>query len=332
MIRAAKYACARISGTTLVGRVLDRLERRAREASHTLRVVTYHRIGDPRHEEHGDSKLYSATPEMFRTQMQLLADRYHVLSMGEVVEAVRSRGLLPPRAVLITFDDAYPDFQEIAWPILREMALPVTLFVPTAYPDNAAAEFWWDRLARAIRFADPGATIEGPRGRLSLDSMRRRQRAAMGLREYVKTLPHDTAMHWVDRLCAQLDLPPSSIATTLGWSALRQLRDEGVVLGAHTRTHPLLDRIDETRLEAEIFGAKQDLEEHVGSCLPIFAYPAGAVGREAPAMLRSAGFELAWTTRAGASDLARDDPLQLRRFHVGISTTAPLLRARLASA
>lgn len=332
MIRAAKTACAGISGTPFVTRFVERLEDRERDASLRVRVLTYHRVGYPQQEEQGDPKLISATPEVFRAQLEMLAEHYHILSMEEVLEAVRKRQLLPPRAVLITFDDAYPDFQELAWPILQEVGLPVTLFVPTAYPDRAGVEFWWDRLVRAIRHADPEETIDGPCGRFPLNSMRRRRRATKILREYVQLLPHETAMQWVDRLCVQLRSPPRPVAATLGWSELRRLRDQGVVLGAHTRTHPLLNRINGQRLEEEIYGAKQDLEEQIGACPPVFAYPAGAVGPRAPAILRAAGFELAFTTQSGINDLRHDDPLALRRFHVGISTTAPLLRARLADA
>lgn len=332
MIQAAKIACAGISATRFATCFVERLERRETDASFNLRVLTYHRIGYPDQEEHGDRQLISATPEAFRRQMELLSDHYQVVSMEEVLSAVRQQQRLPPRAVLITFDDAYPDFQEFAWPILREKQLPVILFVPTAYPDRPGVEFWWDRLARAIRHADPRETIAGPCGRFPLNSTRGRHRALRSLREYVKTLPHETAMQWVEDVCQQLKSPRRTVPATLGWSELRRLHDQGVVLGAHTRTHPLLNRVNEQQLEEEIRGSKADIEQRIGTCPPVFAYPAGAVGPRASAILHDAGFELAWTTRPGINDLRHDRPLELRRFHIGTATTPSLLRARLATA
>ncbi|WP_164100499.1 polysaccharide deacetylase family protein [Candidatus Laterigemmans baculatus] len=343
MRQVAKLACARIAGSSLARHCVGRLERRETLPAFELRVLTYHRIGSPERDDAGDPKLFSATPDAFAEQLDVLAEHYCVVSIEEVLAAAGDRRLLPPRAVLITFDDAYADFQELAWPMLQERQLPVVLFVPTAYPDRQEAGFWWDRLARAIREADFGTVIAEPCGRMVLSTPRRRQRASQRLRAFVKSLPHDEAMACVDRICEQLlrasaaapGSPPRSRQganepATLGWDALRRLHAEGVAIGAHTRTHPLLNRIGRERLEEEVYGAKADLERELGSCLPVFAYPAGAVDSEAVRVVRAAGFRVGLTTRPGLNRLDTDEPFRLRRYHVGIATTASLLRTRLA--
>ena len=48
--------------------------------------------------------------------------------MGEVLHCRRTGTRLPPRALLLTCDDAYADFAENAWPILAELSLPATVF------------------------------------------------------------------------------------------------------------------------------------------------------------------------------------------------------------
>ena len=45
----------------------------------------------------------------------------------------RSGRPLPPRPVVLTFDDAYTDFYSAALPVLREHGFRATLYVPTAY-------------------------------------------------------------------------------------------------------------------------------------------------------------------------------------------------------
>src|ERR671914_537157 len=94
-----------------------------------------------------------------------------------ILPAREGRADLPPRAVLLTFDDAYDDFAEVAWPLLRHHGLPATLFVPTAYPDVPGRAFWWDRLHQAVAGAR-ASSVATPVGRLPLSSAAERDAAA----------------------------------------------------------------------------------------------------------------------------------------------------------
>src|SRR3954452_21146204 len=103
------------------------------ERHNRLAVLMYHRIGDPATAPPG---LVSATPATFRRQMRWLADSGRAVSLADVLAARAGTSSLPPRAVLVTFDDGYADFAEHAWPVLRSFGIPVTLFVPTAFAGN----------------------------------------------------------------------------------------------------------------------------------------------------------------------------------------------------
>ncbi len=61
----------------------------------------------------------------------------------------------------------------------------------------------------------------------------------------------------------------------LGWPALGRLRADGVLLGAHTRSHPDLRKLDGTALEDEIAGSCEDLRRETGTLAESFAYPYG---------------------------------------------------------
>src|SRR5581483_11142408 len=181
-------------------------------------VLAYHRIGG-----HGPPGMVSATPRAFARQMRWLAGTGRAASLDDVLSA----RTLPPSPVLVTFDDAYADFAERAWPVLRRHGIPVTLFVPTAFPGDPERAFWWDRLHLAI--AAGGAPLVTPIGRLRLDSALARRRAYRALREEVKARPHDEAMALVDELVARLGARPPA-ARVLSWDELRALAAEGVTL------------------------------------------------------------------------------------------------------
>lgn len=69
----------------------------------------------------------------------------------------------------------------------------------------------------------------------------------------------------------------------LGWDALGRLAEEGVELGAHSRTHASLPQVDDARLQDELEGSRSDLETRCGRAPESFAYPYGAHDRRTAA-------------------------------------------------
>ncbi len=295
-----------------------------------LTVLTYHRVDEPdRHPERAPG-LLSATPEGFDAQLAVVAGSCTVVSLDEVLAVREGAADLPPRAVLLTFDDAYDDFAEVAWPLLRHHGLPATLFVPTAYPDVPGRAFWWDRLHEALATTAAPA-VDSPVGRFPLGGPDERDAAARALRGFVKSQPHEEAMDHVDALLAELEVPdrPSPV---LGWDRLRALAADGVALAPHSRTHPLLTQVDAARLADEVAGSRADLERELGSVPAAFAYPSGANDDAVVAALADAGYRVAFTTARGNESVdagADPDWLRLRRVNVGGRTTPALLRAQL---
>ncbi len=308
-------------------RLLDLLERAGGEDPRMLRVLTYHRIVEP-----GDGTLYpgvvSCTPQVFERQVRALVSRFRVISLPEAVAALRGRAALPPRALLLTFDDAYRDFAQHAWPVLRSQGLPAALFVPTGFPGRTDRAFWWDRLYRAFASARREEPLRSAAGVLPLATPAARERSFRRVRDRVKELPHREAMELVARVCSSLEPSPAEGAV-LGWDELRALAREGVVLCAHTRNHPLLDRIRSDEIRAEIAGSLADLRREIGDVPPVLAYPDGRYGRAALRVAREVGIEVAFTTHRGVNDLRSVDPLQLRRVPVTQRSTDALLRAQL---
>ncbi len=149
----------------------------------------------------------------------------------------------PTEALALTFDDALASFGTIAWPLLRDHGLPVTLFVPTTHVG--------------------GSTRWNPE-RLGLP-----------------TLP------------------------LMSWDAIARAAAEGVVLGAHTRTHPDLRTLSGAALEDEILGGAALIEERTGARVTSFAYPFGRFDAAALSVVRRR-FDWACTTELRALR-ARED-------------------------
>lgn len=284
--------------------------------SNQVRVLTYHLIEDA---------------QGFEQQMKFLANNCFVASMHDLVEACQGHSILPSKTILITFDDAYRNFEECAWPILKSYSLPVSIFVPTIFPGNNEKIFWWDKLEHAIFQTCQKDTLQTPFGLLLMRTRDQRKHAFKHLRNYVKTLPHRQALAFVDHLCEELDfdfLPPK----VLSWDSLRRLSNEGVTLGAHTQTHPLMNRISIQEARSEVNGCLNDLQREIGITSKVFAYPDGQYTPEVIQVVKDAGFVMAFTTQPGINDLNHPELFLLRRNNIGRRATQPILRARLLEA
>lgn len=302
-----------------------------------LRVLTYHRIAEPEDTPDLDPLLVSATPETFRRQMEHVRKRYRPVSLEQVVEACSEGGQpLPDSAVHVTVDDAYRDFAEYGWPILRELEIPVTVFVPTAYPDQPNRTLWWDRLHRATVRGTKNETwaraMEAARG--SLDSVTLPPiDDHQEVRALMRRLGHDDAERFVDSTCREVGLEelgdsqgPSAL---LSWDELRALSDEGVSFGAHTRHHVALTNVDEIRVRSEIRGSLEDLERELGEGPRPIAYPYGLYDATVSRVAKEEGCTLGFTCEDGLNELGETDPFQLRRTNITLRTSVPVFALRM---
>jgi peptidoglycan/xylan/chitin deacetylase (PgdA/CDA1 family) len=77
---------------------------------------------------------FTVTPEVFESHMDCVIEQGRVsLTVSELAAALEGTIPLPEHPVLITFDDGFADFQDIALPALRARGIAVTLYVTTGF-------------------------------------------------------------------------------------------------------------------------------------------------------------------------------------------------------
>jgi peptidoglycan/xylan/chitin deacetylase (PgdA/CDA1 family) len=96
---------------------------------------------------------------------------------------------------------------------------------------------------------------------------------------------------------------------------LIELSRSGIEIGTHTRTHPMLDRLSDDEIRAEIEGSIDDLERAGLPRPTLLAYPHGASDRRVREGAAAAGLAGAFSTRPG---LARSDgdPFAIPRIEI----------------
>jgi len=243
--------------------------------------------------------------------------------LSAMVDALEGRKALPDNAIAITVDDGYRNFLLHGYPILRKNGIPATLYAVAGFSDGQLW-LWTDQIEFGLRHATR-SSIRAPLGdgdplELSLRTSEEKAESIFRLTEALKEVSNDRRVAFLAEfgsLCG-VDIPrhPPSGCEAMSWDELRAVAADGIEIGCHTQTHPILSRISkQADLETEIRGARQCMEDRLGFDVRHFCYPNGRpvdVGEAAMRCVREAGFASAVTCNYGLNTLEADR-FQIRR-------------------
>ena len=276
-------------------------------------ILIYHRVNNDR-----DQFLGASPVDVFEQQMEFLAKHFPVVSLDELASG-DWKNREEKFCVAVTFDDGYRDNYLHAFPILKRLTIPATIFLISGCIQDGKLP-WYDQVAlgfkltarKSLDWEQPGApsgAMESPEARIR--KMQSTLEWLWGLRteERLQRLPELFAAL---RVAAELTLPNFM----MNWTEIREMSKSGISFGAHTVNHPVLSHCKNEDVEREILESKKTIERNLKLPVNHFAYPFGRYGdfnEDAKRTLRVANFKTAVTTIPGYHH-AGDDLLELKRF------------------
>lgn len=91
-------------------------------------ILEYHKINDI------DTDVCAIPTREFREQLQYLQEQgYQTISLLEFIKAKKGKGELPPKPIVLTFDDGYEDNYTELLPIIEPYGMKATVFMATNY-------------------------------------------------------------------------------------------------------------------------------------------------------------------------------------------------------
>jgi len=328
--------------STLKGLGVFRLARESRWRQQRLLILCYHGISlDDEHEWNGS--LYMK-PSDFEQRLEMLRrGGYTVLPLAEGLQRLYRRDL-PPKSVVITFDDGTHDFYARAYPIVKRYGYPVTVYLTTYYcydnrpvfPGICSYMLWKKRDARLDL-----ASLLGREGWVELSAQSGREIVCKALQEcaFERGLSADGKHELAAKLAEHLgldygDLTARRLVHVMNPAEVAEVSRGGVDVQLHTHRHRT--PLDRDLFLREIRENRSHIHELTQSDPTHFCYPSGVHRREFLPWLSETGVVSATTCEVDLAtcrsmplllprlvDTAQQSPVQVESWLVGLGSLLP---------
>ena len=275
--------------------------------------------------------------DVFEEQMRYIARECCVLSMEEVATLSRAGRPFPPKAVAVTFDDAFENVFSVGYPILKKYSIPFTFYVSTNFVESDRL-FWVDIIEDCLN-RSKCAEIQLPtyEALLPLRSPEHRIEACRSVKRRCKQVQNSTKDLIISTLIRESGVAPSPDGNPnyrmISWAQLSEMAsDPLVIIGSHSHSHNVMSQIAQDDLRSEIGTSLRILEERLGQSVHHFSYPEGGpehFNGRVIAELKAHGVVCCPTAICGLNPRGMD-PFLLRRVMVGFEGVPfPYLDPRL---
>lgn len=293
-------------------------------------ILTYHHIkGD--HDTGGSG----VTISRFKDQIGKLKKYFHIVPFDELFGALGGEKPMGRNVLGLTFDDGYDDFYRFAYPELVRENLPAMVYL-VSHAIEHQVPIWTDRLASIIELSDSRELhikLNGSELCYNISTDAAKKAALSEIKTKLKRVSDQDRKEVLAQLDKTYERQLAGLeadTNMMNWDQIREMRAHRISFGAHSMTHPILTRLDETDAAAEIEGCKKLIEERLGVPVFDFCYPNGEkedFNESIKAMVKHAGYRSAATTIFGRNG-RNTDLFAIKRIYVR-DEPLPVLLARI---
>lgn len=308
-------------------------------------MLMYHRVLT-----HEEVARQSVQPGMyvldyvFAQQMSFLKKNFTLLSLRQLLDLWQSGTWnIDARYCVVTFDDGWVDNYRHAYPVLKKVGIPATIFLPTDYV-GTDRWFWPDQLALLFKsLGDRKCAPEAVRemGKVCAEylgngdsfgeSMRRGEDVSDRIIDQCKRLPIERINELVATVADRMEVSLPQERVIVNWDEVREMSNGGVSFGSHSCSHRILTTITSDDVSVELTRSKRVLLEQGVNYVPVFCYPNGDSDDSIQRQVQDCGYEAACSVRMGVEGPVPENKYSIRRvgIHNDITNTIPLFSWRM---
>ena len=256
--------------------------------SERLRVLAYHDVIDPVN---------------FEAQIKFLKLNYHIIDVPVLRKHLFEAQPLPPKSLLITFDDGDRSVLENALPILKKYEISVCLFIITELIDSNR-DFWWDTIRK------------------------NEEKNGLSAEEIMRIINMNKQSSNKERL-EYLKKYPITQNRQLTLEEVRELDLNQVYIANHSHSHPMFDKLQDEELVNEFEQVQLFFKTNKLGDFNVFAYPNGNYSLRAEKLLIENDIDIAFLFDHKLND-RNINPLRISRIAVDSDNSLPEFKSKVS--
>ena len=226
----------------------------------------------------------------FEECMKYITQSYPVISMDFLIQNFDKWKNIPDDSFVITFDDGWIDFHDVAYPILSKLKIPATIYLTTGFVSSECS-YWQKRLNNLLIhvltnrniFLKTDNIISIPEIDFKLRDLILKSEVTQIIFkfiDYLKKFTHDKILKTISDLEESLKEHSIMISedkhrSFVNWDEINSMKNSKISFGSHTVNHMILTNEQPDVAREEISKSREVIEKKTGRNVIHFCYPNG---------------------------------------------------------
>lgn len=278
-----------------------------------MKIFLFHRVNPL-----NDPLWPAIHPRQFLKQISFLNKQFEIVNLESFLIKKQTFTSKKPLASIV-FDDGYIDIRDYAIPILGRFDIKPSIYVVSNCIDEGQViwTYLFDYVFQNTRKTNLLINLEGKSISYNWPNKKDKFTTAKNLKIVLKKTNIENRVRLLNEIVEQFSDVEYPKSPYLNWQDLRDLQNEGVIIGSHSANHELLDQIEDMNLlEYELKHSRNRIKEELGQFPETISYPNGNYNDTVQDFAKKVGYKFGLAVNQKKYDPSVDGLYEIPRIEL----------------
>lgn len=281
-----------------------------------IKIFLFHRVSAER-----DILWDPIDPKKFEELVKFISKNYEIVQLENSLLDELKKSSSKPLAAIV-FDDGYKDFMFFSLPILKKYRCDCSMYIVTNCVEQQLPPWTYVLDYHFIHSKKLNLNIDFDQLPIHLrktkfKDINKRLLFAKNFKPYLKTVKNTVRINLYNQVLASLDDVKVPSDLIMNWRELQEIKSNGVTIGSHTMSHPLLNKIEnEIEIVAELKGSGDLIKKHLGHFPKVISYPIGSYNPTIKKIALNCGYKIGLAVNQMTYNSLKHDLFEIPRIEL----------------